>query len=122
MNDAEQAISLLRGNSVPVEERAYGFSLQHHELADCDFAQCGFDNDSSISLSVDINEDPPVQWFFRISFTEMAEFIVATYQATKQPTPSRKDIVKSMRALDKDYDDRELDKMTEQFLAKIDSE
>jgi len=57
MNDAEQAIILLCSSGVPVEARAYGLSLQHHELADCDFAQCRFDNDSSISLSVNIDEE-----------------------------------------------------------------
>jgi len=76
MNDAKQAINLLRNNDVLVEARAYGFSIQHHELADCDFAHCGFDNDGSISLSVNIDEDPPVQWFFRVSFIEMAKFIL----------------------------------------------
>jgi len=118
MNDVEQAIIFLRDADIAVEAQAYGFSLKHSELTDRDFAQCGFDNDSSISLSVNIDEDPPVSWFFRISFVEMAKFIAAAYQATGKPDPSRKNIIKSMRALDKIYDDTELNEMTEQFMAR----
>ncbi|MEP3890405.1 MAG: hypothetical protein ABJN69_08045 [Hellea sp.] len=116
--DVKDAISLMRGLAIPVETTPYGFSVKHSALSDQDFAQCGVDNDSSISMSVNVDEDPPVKWFFRMSFLEMAHFIVDAYAATGKAKPARQDIVNAMRVLDDAYDETELDKMTSLFLGE----
>lgn len=118
MNSATDAIKLLQGHGIPVEEKAYGFCLTH---AGDDFAQCGIDNDSSTSISVDLGQ-PPVQWFFRISFLEMAEFIAAAYLATQAETPTKEDILRCMQSLDKGYDAAALDAMTAKFLHEIEGD
>lgn len=112
MNNATDAIKLLQDRGIPVEEKAYGFCLTH---AGDDYAQCGIDNDSSTSISIDLGQ-PPVQWFFRVSFLEMAEFIAVAYQATQAETPTKEDILQSMQGLDKRYDAAALDAMTAKFL------
>lgn len=119
MNDLEKAIILLRDNGMPVEPQAYGFSLQHEGLEKGNFAECGMDNDSSISMSVHVDEDPPTVWFFRISFVEMAEFIRDAYMATGQSNPSGRKIISAMRRLDTSYDDTKLEELTTAFLSDI---
>lgn len=118
-NTVKHAISLLQEKGIPAEMPAYGFSLQHSELEGRNFGECGFDNDGSISLSVNIDEDPAVAWFFRISFVEMAQFIIEAYAATGKTKPSRYEIVTSMRALDALYDDTKLNKVTAKFMNEI---
>lgn len=119
MNDIEKAISLLRVDGIPVEPQAYGFSLQHEELEKGNFAECGRDNDNSISLSVHVDESPPTVWFFRISFVEMAEFIRDAYKAAGLSNPSRNKIISAMRRIDTSYDDTNLDALTTAFLSGI---
>lgn len=118
MNSATDAIELLQDNGIPVEEKPYGFCLTH---AGDDFAQCGIDNDSSTSISVDLGQ-PPAHWFFRVSYLEMAELIVASSQGIQAETPTKEDILQSMQAIDKDYDTAALDAMTAKFLQEIESD
>lgn len=122
MTDCEHAIALLRSASIQVEVTDYGFRISHFELNGRAFAECGLDNDSSISLSVTTEESPPVIWFFRKDFKEMAELLVASYDAAGGPAASRAELVAAMRRLDQDYDDTELNRMTEAFLREIEDE
>ncbi|MEM6433974.1 MAG: hypothetical protein AAF773_08990 [Cyanobacteria bacterium P01_D01_bin.115] len=98
-------IVLLRDASVPVQEQAYGFSISHPDLTDEDrpFGCCGCEHDWSISLSMFTNESPPVVWFVRFDFCEMARFLADAY-AKCSANPTREEILKSMRTLDADYD------------------
>ncbi len=112
MNDIGEAVSILQRANIPSKETTYGFSLQHKEITDNNFAECGVEHDFSISMSVNIAEKPPVAWFFRLSFIEMAKFVVAAYKKTKEIEPSRSDIINSMRIIDEEYDDTELTKRT----------
>ena len=122
MTDREHAVALLKGASIQVEVTDYGFRISHAEHSERAFAECGLDNDSSISLSVATEESPPVIWFFRTSFTEMAEFLVASYDAAGGPAASRAVLVAEMRRHDQDYDDTALKLMTEAFLREIEDE
>lgn len=109
MRDEKKAIAYLQSHGIAVEERAYGFCL----LLDGDFAECGMDNDSSISISIDLGQ-PPVHWFFRVSFLEMAEFIVKAFEKLcKKPT--REQAYQAMKILDQNYDASALDAKTEIF-------
>lgn len=117
-----QAITLMTNQGIPVTATHYGFSLQHAELAGGDFAQCGMDNDSSISMSVTVDETPTVKWFFRISYIEMAELIIGAYSAARSLDASRKDIARFLDALDKQYDDGPLHLMTAEFLGDIEGD
>lgn len=122
MDDVEHAIILLRNSGIPVEKQAYGFCLKHKDLTEHDFAQCGMDNDGSISMSVNVDETPPVTWFFRMSFVEMAEFIIDAYDGIKNTKLTRNNIVKSMRELDENYDDTELDRMIAKIMGRLQSD
>lgn len=70
-------------------------------------------------MSMHTDETPPAVWFFRISFLEMAEFIVAAHRATNAPSPTRAEILQAMRTLDQGYDDTALNAKTEAFLAEL---
>ena len=122
MTDCELAIAMMTEASIEVEATDYGFPIPHYELNGRAFAECGHDNDSSISLSVTTEDSPPVIWFFRKSFTEMAEFLIASYDAAGSPAVSRAVLVAAMRRLDQDYDDTDLKLMTEAFLREIEDE
>lgn len=110
MADIGEAFQILQNANIPSKKTAYGFCLQHKEMANNNFAECGVEHDFSISMSVNIAENPPVAWFFRSSFIEMAEFVVAAYSKTGMKDPSRSAIINSMRSIDATYDDTELNK------------
>lgn len=122
MNDCETAISLLEAASIPVEATDYGFRIRLPEAPVRNLAECGVDNDSSISISIDTDETPPAIWFFRKSYLEMAEFLVASFGAVGGHAASRAEIVDALRRLDQDYDEKELKKMTDAFLGEIEDE
>ena len=129
MTTLKLAIKLLRSHHVPVVERAYGFALMSSEDGK-DFAHCGIDNDGSTSLSVDIGDSNPVRWFFRVSYLEMAEFLVKVYHATGHVAeyetglaiPSKKELMSTMSILNEDYDESALEKLTSEFLGELDFE
>jgi hypothetical protein len=119
MTAAEKAIKKLRLAGVPVNSTYYGFSLRHVEVGLGNFAECGMDNDSSISLSVNVNEEPTVIWFFRMNFAEMADLIREAYAKAGDSNPSRAAIAMSMKTIDEIYDSGPLETMTQKFLAEF---
>jgi len=108
-HDLGDAISLLERQSIPVQEQAYGFSISHPELVGGarEFACCGCEHNYSISISLFTDELPPVVWFYRFDYREMAQFIADAYTAC--PYQSRVEIVAAMRAIDRNYDPDELE-------------
>ena len=115
------AINLLKEAGIKVSKQAYGFSIQHVDSSEHNFGECGMDSDSSITLSLHQDIDTPVVWFARVDFIEMANFIISAYKATTGSSPSRKEIIDSMRQLDKRYDDTELLKMIDQYVSEIEN-
>jgi hypothetical protein len=122
MTNCENAVALLNAASVPAEVTDYGFRVRLPDAPARAFADCGMDNDSSISMSIDTDEMPPAIWFFRRDYLEMAEFLVASFSAAGGETASRAELVAAMRQIDQDYDDTDLIKMTEAFLGEIEDE
>jgi len=118
----QKVVSHLRSHQVDAEVTDYGFRVWHAELKDHAFMECGMDNDSSISLSVKMDESPPVIWFFRKDIMEMADLIVASYNNACGPSSSRAKITAALRERDNDYDDTDLEKMTRAFLGELDDE
>lgn len=112
----DDAIAILRNALVPVQEQAYGFSVSHPDVDDEDrpFGCCGCEHNWSIGLSVFTKESPPVVWFFRFDFVEMAHFIADAY-ANCSSNPAREEILKSMRTLDAEYDEDELQSRIEEW-------
>jgi hypothetical protein len=98
-----EGIKILQSASIPVAETAYGFSIHHPELRNSgeNFAECGIEHDSSVSLSVR-NETPPIAWFFRVNFCEMANFILRAYKISGNQA-TRTGLIHTMRDLDKEY-------------------
>lgn len=116
------AINLLKSHNIPVETRYYGFRILHPDLKDEGFMECGMDNDSSISISVHIEEDPPTAWFFRMNYEEIADLVISAYTASETHNPSRAEIVAAMRKINEQYDNTALNKMTAAFLGEIEDE
>lgn len=122
MTKCERAIALLMAASVPAEATSYGFRIRLSEAPARGFAECGMDNDSSISMSIETDEMPPTIWFFRKDFLEMAQFLVASFDAVGGETASRAELVAALRRIDQDYDDTDLIKMTDAFLGEIEND
>lgn len=122
MTECENAIALLKAASVPAEATNYGFRVRLADAPARAFAECGMDNDSSISMSIESDEMPPVIWFFRKDYLEMAQFLVASFDAAGVETASRAELVAALRRLDQDYDDTDLIKMTDAFLGEIEDD
>lgn len=118
----EHAVAYLRRCGVDAVQTDYGFRILHPELSDRIFADCGMDNDSSISLSVNADESPPVIWFFRKEYLEMADFIAQAFAGCGDGAPTRAAIVRAMRALEKTYDDTALREMTAAFLNEFEDD
>ena len=121
MNDYFESIKILQDAAIPVTQTAYGFSLCHSTLNDSDrnFAECGVEHDSSISMSVR-DGSSQAWWFFRIDFREMAYFILSAYKnAGNQAT--REDLLHEMKELDKKYNNVELEKHISEYIRKIES-
>jgi hypothetical protein len=114
-SDLDQAIAILRENGL-CAKKAYGFSIRHEKMQEGqEFMQCGLDNDFSISLWVHSNEDPPIVWFFRFSFIEMADFIVAAYSRAGIAAGIDQ-IMRSLREEDDKYDHADLQRrLKEEF-------
>ena len=122
MTKCERAIVSMKAASVPAEATDYGFRIRLSEAPARGFAECGMDNDSSISLSIETDEMPPAIWFFRKDYLEMAQFLVASFAAAGGETASRAELVAALRRLDQDYDDTDLIKMTDAFLDDIEND
>ena len=60
---------------IQVKREAYGFSAILHDANGDAKAQCGFEHDGSISISINTGT-PPVQWFFRPTIRAMVELLV----------------------------------------------
>lgn len=122
MTDRLIAIGVLEAASIPVEATDYGFRIRLSEAPARGFAECGMDNDSSISMSIETDEMPPAIWFFRKDYLEMAQFLVASFDAAGGETASRAELVAALRRLDQDYDDTDLIKMTDAFLGQFEDD
>ncbi|WP_065383322.1 hypothetical protein [Hyphomonas sp. ND6WE1B] len=118
----EHAVAYLRRCGVDAEQTDYGFRILHPELSDRTFADCGMDNDSSISLSVNTDESPPVIWFFRKDYLEMADFIAQAYASCGDAAPTQAAIASAMRAIEKTYDHTALREVTAAFLRELEDE
>lgn len=116
MHDAADAIAMLAAVGIPVRKRAYGFTISHPEMAGTNrsFASCSCEHDTSISMGVYVNETPPVVWFCRFDFTEMAILITESYRQLPK-SASRADIVSQMRSLDALYDYDQLESRIEEW-------
>jgi len=119
MNDKQRAIGFLLDEGILVSEQSYGFNLLHDELDGSSFAECGMDNDSSITLSMNVNESLEGHFFARLSFIEMAEFIIQVYKQTGKSNPSRNEIGLCAVELDKEYDDTRLNEIVESFKSEM---
>lgn len=122
MNVHERAVAKLKQAGILAKVTDYGFRIYLPEDPDRLYADCGMDNDGSISMSVSVDETPPVAWFFRKDFEEMTDFVISAYAATNMQNPSRAVMISALRKLDRSYDDTELRKMTEAFLGKLENE
>ncbi|WP_321489122.1 hypothetical protein [uncultured Hyphomonas sp.] len=118
----EHAVAYLRRCGVDAVRTDYGFRILLPEISGRTFADCGMDNDSSISLSVNTDESPPVIWFFRKDYLEMADFIAQAYAGCGDGAPTRAAIVRVMRALEKTYDDTALREMTAAYLDELEDD
>lgn len=118
----EHAVAYLKRCGVEAVQTDYGFRVLHPEFSDRTFADCGMDNDSSISLSVNTDESPPIIWFFRVDFMEMANFIAQAYEHCGDVARTPAAIVSAMRALEKTYDDTALREMTAAFLGELEDD
>lgn len=118
----EHAVAYLKRCGVEAVQTDYGFRVLYPEFSDRIFADCGVDNDSSISLSVNTEESPPVIWFFRKDYLEMANFIAQAYEHCGDVAPTPAAIVSAMRALEKTYDDTALREMTAAFLGELEDD
>ena len=120
MHDVADAIAAITAAGITVRVQAYGFSVSHPELNERsrNFIECGCEHDSSISMSVFVDELPPVVWFFRFDFLEMALLITESYRRSI-PNASRSDIISQMRCVDSEYNhdelDRRIDKWQQEF-------
>lgn len=116
LEDAPEAIRRLRELGVPVQERAFGFSLEHPDWPDAQrrFADCGCEHDASIGLSVSADELPSVVWFFRFDMLEMADFIAAAYRQAGDGATSAA-LLAAFRAEDSRYDHDAFERRLEQW-------
>jgi hypothetical protein len=121
LQDAPEAIRKLRELGVPVQEQAFGFSLQHSDWPDQRrrFADCGCEHDSSISLSVSADELPPVVWFFRFDMLEMVDFISSAYRRAGDGANSTA-LLTAFREEDSLYDHDALERRLEQWQRDFD--
>ncbi|MES2709164.1 MAG: hypothetical protein V4726_21390 [Verrucomicrobiota bacterium] len=121
LEDSPEAIRRLRELGVPVQERAFGFSLEHSDWPDAwrRFADCGCEHDFSISLSVSADESPPVVWFFRFDMLEMVDFISSAYRLAADGATSTA-LLAAFRADDSRYDHNALERRLEQWQRDFD--
>lgn len=122
MNSSKNAVEELCRHNIRAENTDYGFRIAHDDVVDRSFAECGMDNDSSISISLTSEDGPPVSWFFRKDYQEIADLIIAAFEKAGGPEAQPSAIIAAMKTVDKDYDDTELEKMTSAFLAEIENE
>jgi hypothetical protein len=71
----DNAVMELVKAGIQAKREAYGFSATIHEESGNREAQCGFDHDDNISISVSTGV-PPVHWFFRPDIPAMVEFLL----------------------------------------------
>lgn len=112
----KQIIGLLCKSKIPTVEKSYGFCITHHELDGCreNLIECGLEHNGSISISVKTAESPPIKWFFRFDLSEMADFLIKSYEDAGY-NASRSQIVESMLKVDLSYDYEYFDKRLEQL-------
>ena len=75
----EEAVELLRSGGINAREEAYGFSVMIDDGSVKLIAECGVDNDLSVSMSV-LAQQPPAAWFFRKTATEMASLLLSAQE------------------------------------------
>jgi hypothetical protein len=114
--DAPEAIRIMREAGIPVQQRAYGFSLEHPDWSETgrSFAECACEHDGSIMLSVCADELPPRVPFSRFDFLEIASFVISSYRRVSPDCDSAA-IVAAMRTEDSAYDYAALERRLEQW-------
>lgn len=122
MSESDKAIKNMRTASIDAVKTDYGFALRHHDSPSESFAQCGYEHDGSISMSVTTEDSPPVHWFFRLSFSEMARLIIAAYASLQEKTHLRRDILDALKKQDALYDETLLNVLTRDFPDTDDTE
>ena len=80
-----EAVELLRCGGINAREEAYGFSVLIDNSTTKLTAECGVDNDFSVSMSV-LSGHPPAEWFFRKTAAEMASLLLAAQQLVTAKT------------------------------------
>ena len=117
-----EAMDLLQTHNIRTEKTDYGFRIRLTDTPERHWADCGMDNDSSISMSVSVNEVPPTLWFFRVDFLEMAHLLVSAFAKAGGASANRADLADALRKHNAEYDDTELNRMTDVFLAGIEDD
>ena len=82
-------------------------------------AECGCDNDCSISLSIHADELQPVVSFFRFDLLEIVDLIAAAYRQAGDAATSTS-LLAAFRAEDSRYDHDSLERRLEQWRRDFD--
>jgi hypothetical protein len=113
VNHWKAAIDALASDGLRIQAKPYGFSLILDDGSNSISAECGMDNDFSISLAVTTPEAAParicaslkpgdahrrVEWFFRATPMEMANHLITAH---KLQTEERMSWIDALRATDK---------------------
>ena len=117
-----EALDLLHAHGIGAEKTDYGFRIRLADAPERYWADCGMDNDSSISMSVSVDEDQPTIWFFRVDYLEMAELLVTAFADASGTQASRAELADALTKHDAVYDETELTRMTEVFLSEIEDD
>jgi hypothetical protein len=122
LQDAPDAIRKIREAGIPVQERAFGFSLEHPEWSATgrSFAECACEHNGSIVLAVRADELPPIVHFWRFDILEMSAFVIAAYRRVS-PESNSAGIVAAMRSEDSSYDYDALDARLDQWERDFDN-
>lgn len=119
MRRLDEAMDLLYAHGIGAQKTDYGFRIRLEGAPEALWANCGMDNDSSISMSVVVDDYPPTIWFFRVDFMEMAELLVAAFAEAGGEGATRAALTSALRKRDADYDETALTQMTESFLGEL---
>lgn len=122
MRRFDEAMDLLHAHGIRAEKTDYGFRIRLDYAPEAHWADCGMDNDSSISMSVAVDEDPPTIWFFRVDFLEMAELLVAAFAEAGGKAATRAALAYALRRHDVGYDETALTQMIEAFLSELEDD
>jgi len=92
-----EAALVLRQNGIEVVDEAFGFSVSGEDAAGKMKAECGIDNDGSVSISVS-SEKLPVAWFFRPTAAEIASLLISAKQLLSEK--KKANWIEALKALD----------------------